>query len=190
MTDAAFFFAVLTLLLSPGPTNTLMGLAGARTGFRSIARLIPAELLGYLTAIAPLLWLGSEVLQSWPFFAAATKLVSGAWVMFLAVRLWRNQADGGVANEVTARRVYLTTTLNPKALVFGLVLLPHPGDPEFAAKIAIFGTTVMAVALVWGGVGSLAQERNGGRRLHVLRRIASGWLAVVSIALIAGVMRT
>jgi threonine/homoserine/homoserine lactone efflux protein len=190
MTFAAFFFAVLTLLLSPGPTNTLMGLAGAQNGLRSIAPLIPAELLGYLTTIVPLAWLGSEALERWPVFAIAMKLAAAGWVLFLAVSLWQKQADDGTSCEVTAKRVYLTTMLNPKALVFGLVLLPSPVDSDFATKLAIFSVTVMAVALIWGGAGSLTQAgSSGSRRLHLVQRIASGWLALVSITLIAGMIR-
>ncbi|MBP1859909.1 hypothetical protein J2Z75_003430 [Rhizobium herbae] len=37
-------------------------LAGAQNGLRKARRLIPAELLGYLTTILRLVWLGSEVL--------------------------------------------------------------------------------------------------------------------------------
>lgn len=190
MTYAAFSFAVLALLLSPGPTNTLMGLAGAQNGLRKARRLIPAELLGYLTTILPLLWLGSEVLARWQIVAVVMKLAAAGWVMFMAVSLWRMHENDGTPNEVTARRVYLTTMLNPKALIFGLVLLPPPGDPEFASKLGIFGVMVMTVALIWGGAGSLTRTgSSGGRRLYVVQRIASAWLAIVSITLIAGVIR-
>lgn len=190
MTYAVFSFAVLALLLSPGPTNTLMGLAGAQNGLRKARRLIPAELLGYLTTILPLVWLGSEVLARWQIIAIVMKLAAAGWVMFMAVRLWRMHENDRTPDEVTARRVYLTTMLNPKALIFGLALLPPPGDPEFAPKLGIFGVMVMTAALIWGGAGSLTRTgSSGGRRLYVVQRIASGWLAIVSIALIAGVMR-
>ncbi len=190
MTHAAFSFAVLALLLSPGPTNTLMGLAGAQNGHRKARWLIPAELLGYLTTILPLLWLGSEVLARWQIVAVVMKLAAAGWVMFMAVRLWRMHENDSTPNDVTARRVYLTTMLNPKALIFGLVLLPPPGDPEFASKLGILGVMVMTVALIWGGAGSLTRTgSSGGRRLYVVQRIASGWLAIVSITLIAGVIR-
>ncbi|URK87792.1 hypothetical protein LP421_08370 [Rhizobium sp. RCAM05350] len=163
---------------------------GSAKGLRSIALLIPAELLGYLTTIVPLAWLGSEVLERWPVLSVVIKLAAAGWVMFLAVRLWQKQTHDGTSCEVTAKHVYLTTMLNPKALVFGLVLLPPPVDSDFATKLAIFSVTVMAVALIWGGAGSLTQAGNSGsRRLHLVQRVASGWLALVSITLIAGVIR-
>jgi hypothetical protein len=59
MTLAAFLTAVLGLLLTPGPTNTLMGLAGASAGLTRVARLLPAEILCYLTMILPLAFMGA-----------------------------------------------------------------------------------------------------------------------------------
>ncbi len=80
--------------------------------------------------------------------------------------------------------------LNPKALIFGLVLLPVPDDPQFAPRLGLFCLMVMAVALVWGTAGKLTQQGGGdGRRLLILQRIASVWLAIVSVTLITGVIR-
>lgn len=189
MTSTAFISAVLALLLAPGPTNTLMGVAGAQRGLSGVVRLLPAELLGYLTTIMPLIYLGTELLAHWPVAAVVLKLAAAAWVMLLAVRLWglRGNADGH--NLVTARRVYVTTMLNPKALIFGLVLLPAAGDPQLAPRLGLFCLMVIAVALVWGTAGMLTQVSGGdGRRLLAVQRIASVWLAIVSVTLIAGVI--
>lgn len=190
MTTTTFLSAVLALLLAPGPTNTLMGLAGAQRGLRGVARLLPAELFGYLTTILPLIYLGSEVLGRWPVAAVILKVAAALWVMFLAINLWGRNSATGASSDVTARRVYLTTMLNPKALIFGLVLLPVPDDPQFAPRLGLFCLMVMAVALVWGTAGKLMQQGGGdGRRLLILQRIASVWLAIVSVTLITGVIR-
>lgn len=189
MTYALFFSAVLALLLSPGPTNTLMCLAGARAGLRGVASLLPAELLGYLSANLPLAWLGAGLLARWRSAAAGLQLVAAAWVMFLAVRLCAACADGRAQAQVTWGRVYLTTLLNPKAFIFGMVLLPAPADADFAPKLALFGAMVVAVALLWGGAGTLTRAggASGGRQ-KLVQRIASVWLALVSITLVAGVV--
>ncbi|RQP04779.1 MAG: hypothetical protein D1H97_16285 [Paracoccus sp. BP8] len=189
MSVMAFLSAVLALLIAPGPTNTLMGLAGAQKGLRAVLRLMPAELLGYLAAILPLAWLGAGLLERWPAAAVGLKLVAALWVMLLAVRLWGRGGEDGAGDEVTARRVWLTTVLNPKALIFGLVLLPAPADPGFAPRLALFCAMVVAAALLWGSAGTLA--RIGDRalgRLRVVQRLASAWLAAVSVTLIAGVI--
>ena len=155
-----------------------------------MARLLPAELFGYLTTILPLIYLGSEVLGRWPVAAVILKVAAALWVMFLAINLWGRNSVTGASSDVTARRVYLTTMLNPKALIFGLVLLPVPDDPQFAPRLGLFCLMVMAVALVWGTAGKLMQQGGGdGRRLRILQRIASVWLAIVSVTLITGVIR-
>lgn len=190
MTLTAFISTVLALLLAPGPTNTLMGLAGAQRGLRGMVRLLPAELCGYLTTILPLIYLGSGVLGQWPVAAVVLKIAAALWVMFLAINLWGRHGGIGASTEVTAGKVYLTTMLNPKALIFGLVLLPALADPQFTARLGLFCLMVVAVALVWGTAGKLAQKGGGeGRRLLIIQRIASVWLAIVSVTLITGAIR-
>jgi len=62
MTLPAFCSTVIALLVSPGPTNnTLICLAGSRQGLRNAAKLIPAELLGYLTTTLPLVFIGVSI---------------------------------------------------------------------------------------------------------------------------------
>lgn len=146
MTLAAFISAVLALLLAPGPTNTLTGLAGAQGGLARVLRLIPAELGGYLTTILPLALAGAELFGHWPAAAAALKLAAAVWVLFLAVRLWGVRSGEGQMALVDARRIYVTTMLNPKALIFGLVLLPAPQAAEFPARLAIFILLVAGAA--------------------------------------------
>lgn len=185
----AFVSAVLALLLAPGPTNTLIAVAGAQGGWRRVTRLLPAELLGYLVVIVPLAWFGSALLAQAPALAAGLQLAAAAWVMLLAVRLWRSGPGADAGAEVTARKVLLTTMLNPKALIFGLVLLPAADHAEFAPKLALFAAMVVAVALVWGAAGALTRAGAGGAgRLHLTQRIASLWLGIVSISLVAGIV--
>lgn len=181
--------AVLALLLAPSPTNTLMGVAGAQGGLGRVTRLIPTELLGYLITILPLALLGGQMLERWPAAALALKLAAAVWVMVLAVRLWGLRGHTDAARRVTAPGVLVTTMLNPKALIFGLVLLPEPGDPSFAPRLGMFCAMVITVALIWGMAGWLTQRDGGGTRLQLVQRIASVWLACISLTLIAVVVR-
>lgn len=184
MSLTAFLSAVLALLLAPGPTNTLMGLAGVQRGLAGAARLMPAEILGYLTTILPLAVIGAGGLAHWPEAAVAIRAAAAAWVMILAFRLWGGRAGDTGGPDVTGRKVYVTTVLNPKALLFALVLLPQPADPQFAPRLALFCLMVAVVALVWAGAGHLAQGRSSGRP-RLVQRVASLWLGAVSLTLAA-----
>jgi threonine/homoserine/homoserine lactone efflux protein len=107
--------------------------------------------------------------------------------MFLALKLWGRGDNAIASSEVTARRVYVTTMLNPKALIFGLVLLPAPIDPQFAPRLGLFILMVVGVALLWGTAGALTQVgSSGGNRMQTVQRIASVWLTVVAVTLLAG----
>lgn len=189
MDYSTFFSAALALLLVPGPTNTLMGLAGARHGVGRVVQLLPAELSGYLTTILPLVWFGTELLIQFPVASVALKIGAAGWIMFLALKLWGRRGRSDERLELTMGRVYLTTLLNPKALVLGLVLLPAEEKSVAAAKLCIFVVLVVSAALTWGVVGRMA--RSGGeerQRTQLIQRVASFWLATISISLVAGVL--
>ncbi len=190
MTLPAFITAVLALLLAPGPTNTLMAVAGSQSGLARAARLIPAELVGYLTAILPLTLLGSRFFAEFPVAALILKFAAAVWVMFLAIKLWSRAQETDGMGTVSAGRVYLTTTLNPKALVVSFILLPPMNDPAFAPRLSAFCALVIAVALVWGSAGNLLSGGKPGKRTQMVERIASVWLAAISVMLIVTVVKS
>lgn len=188
MTLTTFLIAVLGLLLTPGPTNTLMAVAGAERGARRALRLIPAELAGYLTTVLPLALAGAVWLEHMPAARPAIAAAAAVWVMLLAVQVWRLPAQDGTnaGVSVTAGRIFLTTLLNPKALIFGLVLLPPRAGLEL--RLAGFAVLVVAVALVWIGLGTLLRRTGQDHAPGLspgLRRAAAGWLAVLSVMLAA-----
>ncbi|WP_246727453.1 hypothetical protein [Agrobacterium sp. MA01] len=88
MSLSAFAFAVLLLLLTPGPTNTLLAVSGATRGLKASLPLIGAECAGYLTAIVPLVFFAAPLLIDQPAAALGIKLASTLWVLLLAARLW------------------------------------------------------------------------------------------------------
>lgn len=187
MTLTELSLAILVLLVTPGPTNTLLMLGGSERGFLGALRLIPAELLGYMATVIPLAMAGGHVLDALPVLRPAVALVAAAWVAWLALRLWRlpTREDGAVAT-VTPRTVLVTTLLNPKALLFGLVLLPSP--TQLAANLTLFAVQIVAIAAAWAGLGACLAARGEDRAcpaLPVLRRVAALWLAIVSASLAA-----
>ena len=187
MSPIELSLAILALLLTPGPTNSLMLLAGAERGLAGAMRLVPAELAGYFLAVLPLTLIGAAVLEAWPGLAVAVALAAAVWVLLLAVRLWRLpdvRAGGAAGGVVGARSLFVTTALNPKALIFGLVLLPSPD--RLAANLVLFAALVVLVALVWAGIGALLRGGTARqpRALFVLRRLASVCLAGMSVLLV------
>lgn len=186
MTFAAFAAACLALLLAPGPTNTLIAIASARGGWVQGMRLMPAELAGYLAAILPLSLLGAEAVTRLPALGHVLTLAAAVWVMVLALRLWRLPGTRGAGVPITSRRVFLTTFLNPKALIFALILLPAPRDPAFALHLAGFGVMALGAALAWSGLGALTGSRANPGGLRLIQRGAALWLGLVAASLAFG----
>jgi threonine/homoserine/homoserine lactone efflux protein len=185
VTTAEFVFAVAGLLLTPGPTNTLLALSGAAVGLRQSLRLIPAEFAGYLLVVVPLALFGAGLFAAWPVLGTIVKLGAAIWVMILAVRLWWPPAAVGTDGLVMPGRVFFTTLLNPKGLVFGLVLLPRPDAPEFVPHLALFCAMLPVVATIWMTGGTvLGRDRSRIELPPALRRAAACWLAILSVVLV------
>ena len=184
MSLAELILAVLVLLLTPGPTNSLMLLAGAERGWIRAMQLVPMELLGYLLTVVPLTLAGATVLDGHAGLRSAVTVAAGGWVAVLAAGLWRAPEAAAKGLSVGARVLFVTTALNPKALIFGLVLLPS--TDQLATNLALFAALVMLVAALWAGLGSaLRQGSSQPRAIVMLRRLASVWLAAISLVLIA-----
>ncbi len=185
MSAAELSLAVLLLLLTPGPTNSLVLVAGAERGWMGAMRLVPAELGGYFLSVLPLTLVGAAVLADHAALQSAVTLAAAVWVAGLAVKLWQPLAAVAGGQSVVLRTLFITTALNPKALIFGLVLLPSPD--RLVLNLALFAGLVVLVSAVWAAAG--ATLRNGGvgqpRALFLLRRLASVWLAAISVVLIA-----
>ena len=179
--------ALLALLVTPGPTNTLLALGGAEAGWRRAARLIPAEGSAYLLTTVPLAIVGAEILSAVPALRTGVTLAAALWVAYLAVRLWRlpSPQDQG-QGEITPAKVFTTTLLNPKGLIIGLVLLPAPDG--MAVRVVLFAALIVVVASGWAMLGALLRsgtQAGGFAWLPLIRRAGACWLALLSVSLAA-----
>lgn len=78
-----FFVSVIaTILLTPGPTNTLLASSGIQAGIKKSIRLVPSEVFGYLISIT--LWgiLLQSVSQYLPWLPSVLKLLSASYIIF------------------------------------------------------------------------------------------------------------
>ena len=73
-----FVLSILALLLTPGPTNTLLAIGGAAQGFRRALPLVAAEISAYLLVVTPLATVAAGFLTAYPMVAIALKACSAA----------------------------------------------------------------------------------------------------------------
>ncbi|RAU22257.1 hypothetical protein CU669_09020 [Paramagnetospirillum kuznetsovii] len=183
----AFAVAVLTLLATPGPTNTLLAASGATHGLRPSLKLIPAEICGYLITICLLLGIAAPLIAAHAMIGVALKLAACLWLICCATRLWRAAALEleQTRTNLSARRVFVTTLINPKALIFALAIIP-PGSPvEIAPWLAAFSGMVIMVATGWVAAGA-SLARSAGHLATPRRICRATALALVVFAMLVG----
>ncbi|KAF1023054.1 MAG: hypothetical protein GAK30_00744 [Paracidovorax wautersii] len=175
MDTVAFGLAAAALLATPGPTNTLLAIASATRGVRRSWPLIVAELGGYLLVCAPLAVFSGTWLGNHPAVALALKLISAGWVLTLAIKLWNSptQATADTGRGPTFHNVLTTTLLNPKGLVFGLVLLPHDSLDGITGRLALLSLLIVVIASLWLCIGATLLRHANRRAPGLVQRAAA-----------------
>jgi threonine/homoserine/homoserine lactone efflux protein len=184
----AFILAALTLLATPGPTNTLLAMSGAAAGLRPSLRLLGAELAGYMISILTLGVVLGALVKGNPAVGIALKVVCALYLIWLAVKLWREGSSALVSSEpVKFRRVFTTTLLNPKAVIFAFLIVPHLAAGRFLQALPYLAALCAMIALVggsWIGLGAALRVGSGGRGIGGwVRRIGAGALVVFAFVL-------
>lgn len=166
ISDWSFFAVIATILLTPGPTNTLLAAAGVHAGLRSAWRLIPAECLGYL--IATTVWgaLLRVVVTESPWMVHTIQLASGLYIAKLGWELWAYaslQPGNRQVPTIGRKQLLLATLLNPKAVIFALALFPAQtwvSASNYASVMGGFALLVVSIGTLWIAFGAVLM---GGR---------------------------
>ena len=182
-----FIGLVITILLTPGPTNTLLASSGVQVGVRKSLRLIPAESIGYIIAISAWGMLIGKVSDTLPFVPPFLKLLSAGYIIFLAVKLWRTANQAVMLNQPTirARTLFCATLLNPKALLFASAIFPAAAwesQTIYSIHMSTFIALILPIALFWISIGAaLATNKIQWLSQSKLQRSASVILVSFSI---------
>jgi len=154
MIASTFILASAAILLTPGPTNTLLAASGAVMGLRRALVLPLAESLGYAVAVSGFVWLACAVAGiHWAM--PALKAVAAVWLLYSAIRLW--SAKVAVAPEPGRRaflRVLLTTLLNPKAMLVGTLMIPQLPPLQAAPFVGGYVAMAYLAGLCWVMLGA------------------------------------
>jgi threonine/homoserine/homoserine lactone efflux protein len=194
MTDTiAFLFACAAVLFVPGPTNTLLATSGATGGLRRSLLLPLAELSGYTIAIWTLALVVAPLVHASPIISIALRLACGAYLIWSAVDLWREGSNALTKSEpVSFHRVFVTTLLNPKAVLFALVIIPYLGERKFVAAIPYLighGVLTIAASLSWISFGALVGAGAKTRiNAGVIRKTGASVLGLLGVLLSSSVL--
>lgn len=184
MVTLPFIATSILVLVTPGPTNTLLAACGATMGLRRAAILPLAEALGYIIAISFFVAFAGMMRHN-HFALAAVRLAAAGWLIYSAWRLWRMPFESDPAVKETAfRRVLLTTIVNPKAMLVGTILIPAGTGMAAPAWIAAYAGLSIVAGVGWVALGSLLPS---GIRRHAykLASVVLGGFSLVAIASVA-----
>ena len=183
-----FILGSLSLLATPGPTNTLLAASGAVSGLRRSLVLLVGELSGYLLAIALLRMVVGPMVAASPTFGVALRLAVCLYLVHLAFTFWRRSAAPlDTAQPVTLARVFVTTLLNPKAVIFAFTLLPFTpgmGVADMLPWLAALSLLIVMVGSAWIALGASLKR---GAEARAGQEVAYK-VAAVALLLIVGMI--
>lgn len=184
-----FISLIITILLTPGPTNTLLASSGIESGVKKSLKLIPAEAIGYLLAISAWGILIESIADSFPFIPPILKLLSASYIVFLAIKLWKTSCMDTDMHQplITPKALFYATLLNPKALLFASAIFPASSWnslTSYAMHMGTFLGLILPIAVFWIFLGSiLISNRIAWLNQKNLKRTASLILISFSIPL-------
>lgn len=157
-----FLLTALGISLSPGPNGLLALTHGAMHGSRKTLFTISGGILGFTAVIALCLVGIGTLLKSSLMWLTVLKLIGGAYLIWLGVKLWRSPAatyENAIVTQDSQgwslfREGLLTAATNPKGLLFFSALLPQFIDPQrsllmqFAVIAATYAVTEFATEFV------------------------------------------
>jgi len=185
MSDPVLFaLAVVAILATPGPTNTLLATSGAAGGLRRSLPLVPAELAGYLIAIATIGFLVTPIVSNVPALTTVLQLSVAVNLAFLAAKLWRRGTAEFVGRRIVGPSdVFVTTLLNPKALIFATGVIPLH-QPDSAGYVAAFCAAVVCISVGWIGVGvAIGRGTHLGLASSIVPRIGAAAIGIFAALL-------
>lgn len=180
------------LLAIPGPTNTLLFIAGATSGFGRASRLIIAEVIGYSLAVSA--WGMSMALLAGhlPGVVSTVKVIGAVYIFWLSLRIWAFKHRPVSENVVTVRNVVVTTLFNPKSFILATYIFPQMAFSELAVywrAMLIFLLTLLPISIAWCLSGHYALKRrreSGAAQPVIFFHLASLALGAFSFLILYG----
>ncbi|EPF00258.1 LysE family translocator [Rhizobium grahamii] len=197
MSSASIFLSIIAALsigaMSPGPSFVLVSrIAMSRSRLDGLAAALGMGIGGVAFSVLALAGL-TALLAQFEWLYLALKVAGGAYLVYIAVRIWRGArepihiGDAGSDNRALARSfatALLTQLSNPKAIVvyasIFAALLPKtvPLGLIFALPVGVF-----AVEAGWYAVVALAFSAKHPRRLYLA---AKTWIDRLAGTVMAG----
>ena len=155
----AFLLTTLVIVATPGTGVIYTLSAGLSRGTRASLVAALGCTLGILPHVLAAITGLAAVLNASAVAFQTLKLLGVAYLLYMAVRMWRDRSeivvdDAGTARPSAGRVIWsaiLLNILNPKLTIFFFAFLPqfvHPDEPGAFAHMALLSLVFMAVTFV------------------------------------------
>lgn len=152
--------ALIAALMIPGPTNALLASSAQHVGISKSLRLIPAELIGYIYAMA-LWWLFIRLtVDFWPAIDNILHFFSVCYVFWMAFNLWKMKQLHHYSQKylhIRSRQLFVSAFKNPKSILFSVGIFPDStwsSLSHYILSMLIFSAILVPSALFWLCYGS------------------------------------
>ncbi|MFL9982157.1 LysE family translocator [Paraburkholderia sediminicola] len=186
---ALLAIGIIVVLITPGPTNTLLAAAGLRQGVSRSLPLIAAELAGYLLSISVWGHFLAQASHALPWLPSLLRVAAGVYIAYLAVDMWRAAValPDSTQRASGMRTLFVATLVNPKGLLFAGTIFPAVAFahvPAYATAMLMFACLLVPIALAWIAFGAALGSGKLTRLNPVkMQRGASIVLGVFSLSL-------
>ena len=183
--QAVFLAEVFGVLGMPGPTNSLLFVSGATRGLRAGLHLPIAEVTAYFMTISLLLFVVGPAAEGHSIVSQLLRVLCSLYLAQMAIWLWRSghrRPDAG--HPITYLRIFLTTLVNPKNLLFAFVIFParSAASGVMVSSFVSFSVICIIAGLSWIAAGAVIQSAAASRmHLHHFYRGEALLLAAFAI---------
>lgn len=155
-----FMLSTAILLLTPGPTNTLLAAAGLGCGSREALPLIAFALAGYLLVILGWGIFLTSMGNHYPGLSMAVRVACSGYLFYIAVKIWMSTEKSPISGSKTIgpATVFVTTMLNPKGLLFASTIFPSEAFDNmqvYLISTVLFACMVVPIGIVWVVFGAV-----------------------------------
>ena len=155
-----FLLSTAIVLLTPGPTNTLLAAAGIGQGAKKALPLIVFELGGYCIAISGWGIFLASLLPTYPWLSTVSRVACGFYLLYVAVKIWSSTENFPTTGSRTVgpATVFVTTLLNPKGLLFASAIFPPLASNNgqvYLIAAGLFACMVVPIASAWVLLGAV-----------------------------------
>ncbi|MCX7325990.1 MAG: hypothetical protein NTZ14_16550 [Hyphomicrobiales bacterium] len=160
MVSTAFLAGLVALLVTRGPTNTLLLVAGATGPPRAAPWRLGAEAIAYRLAVTLPGFALQPVLAAEPGLAPGVQVLAASYRLHAAWRMWHRPLSPAAltAAPVTPGMIAVMTLLNPKIPMIAFGLMPAGWNAQPTLAFTPLTLLAMTVSLI-GGLWSLAGHR-------------------------------